>query len=182
MIASIALALGLPGIANGASLAQTRADLGAWNLQPAPLFPSQPPPSLDGANVNLYRWTGMDYDLEFGKPDNGCQRVDSTDVCVSLRRADAATLDQILQDPQNQSAPQEMQVGSRTVWFVEEGRDAGGWEMAWHEQGKTYIAWEWTSDASTALATLSPLVESLQPVSPPACPINSRVRRFLLSW
>jgi hypothetical protein len=38
--------------------------------------------------------------------------------------------------------------------------------MAWHEQGRTYLAWAWT-DERTALRWLTPVVESLRPLTGP---------------
>jgi hypothetical protein len=42
--------------------------------------------------------------------------------------------------------------------------------MAWHEQGRTYIAWDWTANRHAALATLSPFVQSLKALNPPVPP------------
>jgi hypothetical protein len=165
LLASLALGLFVAGRAAAATLTQVRTQLSAWHLQPAPLFPSQLPASYRGANVSLDRFAGVDFDIEFGKPANGCQRVNATDLCMELRRADAATLTSMLHDPDNCSVPRQVQVGARRVWFLCEGRDAGGWVLAWHEQGRTYWAWEWTADSTTALPTLSALVQSLQGVT-----------------
>ena len=114
----------------------------------------------------------MDYDIEFGNDgvsQGGCNRVNDAD-CVELRRFDASALDSILSDPDNCSSPEQVQEGARTVWFLCEGRDAGGWEMAWQEQGRTYVAWEWTADQDTALTTLGAFVQSLQPLTPSPAP------------
>jgi hypothetical protein len=150
---------------SGATLGQIGDDLRRWHLRPVPLYPSRLPRSFDGAIVTLDRFAGVDFDIEFAKPDGGCRRVDASDRCLELRRASAAALTAILRNPESRSIPHSMRIGRRRAWFVNEGGNAGGWELAWHEQGRTYIAWEWTPDARTARRTLIPLVASLRPLS-----------------
>jgi len=154
-------------VAGAATLSQAIGQLRSWQLQPTPLVPSQLPPVLAGATVALQRFNGIDYSLELAVPSNGCQRVVESDVCVELRRSSASALAEIMSDPDNESSPQQLRVGGRTVWFLEEGRDAGGWEMAWQQDGHTYWAWEWTDNKRTARQTLTPLIESLRALSSP---------------
>ena len=168
LVAALAFVLLAPGGASAATLAQVRVQLLALHLQPPPLFPSQLPASHRGVNVRLYRWSGVDYIVGLGEPENAdCHTLPNpTDWCVELRRTDASALGQMLHDPIDFPHPRHLRVGSRSVWFVQAENNAGGWWMAWHEQGRTYLAWAWT-DERTALRWLTPVVESLRPLTGP---------------
>jgi hypothetical protein len=54
-----------------------------------------------------------------------------------------------------------IRVGNRTVWFFRSETDAGGWWMAWDQDGRTYGAWAWINARRRALRRLKPFVESL---------------------
>ena len=68
-VGALAVAWVVPASSNGATLVQVRRQLFAWHLRPAPLFRSQLPPSFHGASVTLYRFSGVDFDVELAKPD-----------------------------------------------------------------------------------------------------------------
>ena len=166
MIASILLGLVLPSIARGATFAQARAELRARNLNPPPLFPTQLPASHRGVNVYLGGFTGVDYSIEFGAPDNAdCHTLPNPyGWCVAMIRNEES-LEARLHDRGNPAEYlRRMRIGNRQVWFFEDGGNAGGWWMVWREQGRTYGAWAWT-DERTALRRLTPFVESLRPLS-----------------
>jgi hypothetical protein len=158
------LAVALPCNASAATLAQVRKQLLGWRLQPPPLFPSRLPPGFGSANVTLDRFSGVDFDVEFGKPANGCQRINDADMCIGLRRAGASALNAIIRNPMSYGV-RRLRVRRRSAWLVGEAGNAGGWDLVWHEQGRTYIAWDWATSARTALRTLSPFVEGLRPLS-----------------
>jgi hypothetical protein len=165
LVAALALACMPPDGASGATLAQARTQLLAWRLNPPPLFPSHLPASHSGVNVHLYRFNGVEYVIDLGAPDNAdCHTLPNpTDWCVQLRRLAGASLEAWLHDPAIYSV-RRMRIGNRSVWFFGDGGNAGGWWMAWEEQGRTYGAWAWT-DERTALRRLTPFVESLRPLS-----------------
>jgi len=166
VVASLTATVAIPDAANGATLTQVRRQLTSWHLRPRPLFPAQLPAGLHEASVTLDRFAGVDFDVEFGKPANGCQRVHATDLCLELRRADSSTLGTILHDPDSFTAPRRVRLRGRNAWFVGEGRDAGGWVLAWHEQGLTYWVWQWDDvSARTAFWTLTGLARSLRQLS-----------------
>lgn len=164
-IALLALASVLADTASAATLAQARSQLRTWQLQPPPLFPSQLPAGHRGANVHLYRFTGLEYGIDFGAPDNrDCHTLPNPNGwCVQLRRADVSVDAALHSPPSFPMYLRRMRVGNRNVWFFEQGAEAGGWYMVWAEQGRTYLAWAWT-DKRTALRRLTPFVKSLQPL------------------
>src|SRR5450755_1621616 len=84
MLAAVAVLLLLvaPATSSASTLTQARAQLRAWHLSPPPLFPSSLPAAFSGANVTLDRSSGVDFDSSFGKPANGCQRVNESDLCM----------------------------------------------------------------------------------------------------
>ena len=165
VLSPLALVFVLPGSASGATLAQAGSELRAWRLKPPPLFPSQLPASHRSVNVHLYRFKGVEYVIDFGAPDNAdCHTLPNPNGwCVQLRRLAGTSLGAWLHDPAIYGA-RRMRVGNRNVWFFGDGGNAGGWWMAWLEQGRTYGAWAWT-DEPTALRRLTPFVESLRPLS-----------------
>ena len=141
MIASILLGLVLPSIARGATFAQARAELRARNLNPPPLFPTQLPASHRGVNVYLGGFTGVDYSIEFGAPDNAdCHTLPNPyGWCVAMIRNEES-LEARLHDRGNPAEYlRRMRIGNRQVWFFEDGGNAGGWWMVWREQGRTYV-------------------------------------------
>jgi hypothetical protein len=161
----VSLALLVPvGNASGATLPQARAQLLAWHLRPAPLFPAALPVAFQGANVTLERFSGADFDLQFKKGD--CTGTAPTDLCVDVRRVSDGSLDTILHDPATTSV-ESIRAGSRSVYAVETGRAGAPSMLAWHEQGRTYMAIQRYVGLDEAFGNLVPLVESLRPIAPP---------------
>jgi hypothetical protein len=159
----LSLALFAPvGNASGATLPQARAQLLAWHLRPAPLFPAALPAAFGGAIVTLDRFSGVDFDLQFAKGD--CTGTTPTDLCLDVRRVSWGALDAILHDPATTSV-QPMQVGSRSVYAVETGHSGAPSLLAWHEQGHTYMAIQRYVGLDEALGNLIPLVQSLRPIA-----------------
>ena len=114
-VASLALALMVPGGARAATLAQVRSQLAAWHLQPPPLFAMQLPASFNGASVTLDRFAPFDFDVLFSK--SNCA---GTSFCVSLRRGGPKLLTEFLQDPVNTSVRQ-VRIGNRSVYLIRDG-------------------------------------------------------------
>ncbi len=166
VIAALLFALAAPSISAAATFGQARAELLAWHLNPPPLFPSQLPASHRAVNVHLYSFGSVQYVIDFGAPDNAdCHTVPNPNAwCVQIRRlVGVSWLDSWLHGPDIYSL-RSMRIGKRNVWFFGDAGNAGGWWMAWQEQGDTYGAWAWT-DERTALQRLAPFVKSLQPLS-----------------
>jgi hypothetical protein len=132
-VGTLALAWVLPASSNGATLVQVRRQLLAWHLRPAALFPSQLPPSFRGASVTLYRFSGVDFDVELAKPD-----YSGTNFCVDFRRGNAALLNAALHDRGNISV-RRVRIGTRSVWFLVTEHSAAPTLLAWHEQGRLYL-------------------------------------------
>jgi hypothetical protein len=184
LAAALAIALLTGESAAGAvTFTQARARLRAWHLSPAPLWPRKLPAPHRGVNVHLYRFAGIDYGADFGSPDDrDCHTIDPSNWCVGLRRAGADALAQMLNDPVDFPHPQRLRVRRRNVYFAFEENNAGGWWMAWSEDGHTYLAWDWRDQRAAAKRTLTAFVQSLRRLSGsealpavPRVPIYNRV-------
>lgn len=161
--------LSLAAPAGAATLDQARQQLLGWGLNPGPLFPSAVPVGFEGTTVTVSRFSGIDFDVTFARPD-----CSGTNFCVDYRRLPWKALDDILHDPVTTSA-EPLQIGARAGYAVATGHSGAPSMFAWHEQGRTYMAIERYVELDQALQDLRPLVESLQPLPAPAVdPCNQR--------
>ena len=164
--AALVVVLAAPAGASAATVAQARGQLLSWHLNPAPLFPAPLPSALTGADVKLSRFTPLDYDVSFTKP--GC----TGPFCVDLRRLGYNGLNDILNDPVTSNV-RLLQIGNRSVYAAETGHAGAPGLMAWHEQGRTYMAI--TKDEANiddVIRVLTPFVASLQPLTEPCAALT----------
>jgi hypothetical protein len=169
LISALAVMLSVPVGARGASLAQVREQLVGWKLRPGPLFPTTVPAGYEGTNVTLDRFSGIDYDVVFARPD-----CTGTNFCAYYRRLSWGALDDILHDSATTDV-QPMRIGTRSGYAAETGHSGAPSLFAWHEQGRTYMAVERYVDLAQAIRDLTPLVESLRPLpTPPLDPCAQR--------
>lgn len=159
---AVALAALAPASASGTTFARARAQLRAWHLRPAPLFPAGLPAAHHRVNVHLYTFSGMDYSIDFGAADNrDCHTVPIPSAwCVNLRRWRGPVFQGHLRT--EALGVRRLWVGHRHVWFFEDSGGAGGWYMAWRQQGRTYAAWAWMARPRPALRRLVPFVQTLR--------------------
>jgi hypothetical protein len=160
VLAGMAVAALAPTAASAATLAQVRARLLSWHLTPSPLFPTRLPAVFKRASVALSRDSSvpLDYDIEWSR---NARNVNV--FTVALKRGPAALLQEVLNDPEKTSERQ-ITIGTRHVYSLETGHAGAPFELAWHEDGSSYLVQEKYVDRKHGMPTLGPFVRALRPL------------------
>ena len=161
VLVGVAVAALAPTAASAATLAQVRARLLSWHLTPSPLFPTRRLPAVfKRASVALSRDSSvpLDYDIEWSR---NARNVNV--FTVALKRGPATLLQEVLNDPEKTSERQ-ITIGTRHVYSLETGHAGAPFELAWQEDGSTYLVQEKYVDRKQGMPTLGPLVRALRPL------------------
>jgi hypothetical protein len=160
VLAGLAVAALAPTAASAATLAQVRARLLSWHLTPPPLFPTRLPAVFKRASVALSRDSSvpLDYDIAWSRNARNINVF-----TVALKRGPATLLQEVLNDPEKTSERQ-ITIGTRHVYSLETGHAGAPFELAWQEDGSTYLVQEKYVDRKHGMATLGPLVRALRPL------------------
>ena len=160
VLAGLAVAALAPTAASAATLAQVRARLLSWHLTPPPLFPTRLPAVFKRASVALSRDSSvpLDYDIAWSRDARNINVF-----AVALKRGPATLLQEVLNDPEKTSERQ-ITIGTRHVYSLETGHAGAPFELAWQEDGSTYLVQEKYVDRRHGMPTLGPLVRALRPL------------------
>ena len=160
VLAGLAVATLAPTAASAATLAQVRARLLSWHLTPPPLFPTRLPTAFKRASVALSRDSSvpLDYDIAWSRNARNINVF-----TVALKRGPATLLQEVLNDPEKTSERQ-ITIGTRHVYSLETGHAGAPFELAWQEDGSTYLVQEKYVDRKQGMPTLGPLVRALRPL------------------
>ena len=160
VLAGLAVAALAPTAASAATLAQVRARLLSWHLTPPPLFPTRLPAVFKRASVALSRDSSvpLDYDIAWSRNARNINVF-----TVALKRGPATLLQEVLNDPEKTSERQ-ITIGPRHVYALETGHAGAPFELAWQEDGSTYLVQEKYVDRKHGMPTLGPLVRALRPL------------------
>ena len=160
VLVGMAVAALAPTAASAATLAHVRARLLSWHLTPSPLFPTSVPAMFKRASIALSRDSSvpLDYDIEWSR---NARNVNV--FTVALKRGPAALLQEVLNDPEKTSERQ-ITIGTRHVYSLETGHAGAPFELAWQEDGRTYLVQEKYVDRKHGMPTLGPLVRALRPL------------------
>ena len=160
VLVGLAVAALAPTPASAATLAQVRARLLSWHLTPPPLFPTRLPAVFKRASVALSRDSSvpLDYDIAWSRNARNINVF-----TVALKRGPATLQQEVLNDPEKTSERQ-ITIGTRHVYSLETGHAGAPFELAWQEDGSTYLVQEKYVDRKHGMPTLGPLVRALRPL------------------
>ena len=160
VLAGLAVAALAPTAASAATLAQVRARLLSWHLTPPPLFPTRLPAVFKRASVALSRDSSvpLDYDIAWSRNARNINVF-----TVALKRGPTTLQQEVLNDPEKTSERQ-ITIGPRHVYALETGHAGAPFELAWQEDGSTYLVQEKYVDRKQGMPTLGPLVRALRPL------------------
>ena len=160
VLAGLAVATLAPTAASAATLAQVRARLLSWHLTPPPLFPTRLPAVFKRASVALSRDSSvpLDYDIAWSRNARNINVF-----TVALKRGPTTLQQEVLNDPEKTSERQ-ITIGTRHVYSLETGHAGAPFELAWQEDGSTYLVQEKYVDRKHGMRTLGPLVRALRPL------------------